>query len=60
MNNKIFVGIDIGGTKISIVFFNNYKIIKKLKLVTNPMDCPTKNKPDLIAENIIKSIDCFM
>lgn len=59
MNNKIFVGIDIGGTKISIVFFNNYKIIKKLKLVTNPIDRPTKNRPELIAENIIKSIVGF-
>lgn len=59
MNNKTFVGVDIGGTKISIVLFKNYKIIKKLKLETNPIDCPTKNKPDLIAKNIIKSIDGF-
>ena len=59
MNNKHFVGVDIGGTKISIALFENYKIIKKLKLITNPIDCPTKNKPGLIAENIIKSIDSF-
>ena len=36
MNYKnLFVGIDIGGTKISIVFFKNKKIIKKIRIKTN-------------------------
>ena len=41
MNYKnLFVGIDIGGTKISIVFFKRNKIIKKIKLKTNSLFGP--------------------
>ena len=41
MNYKnLFVGVDIGGTKISIVFFKRNKIIKKIKLKTNSLFGP--------------------
>ncbi len=48
---NLFVGIDIGGTKISIVFFKNKKIIKKIKLETYNLYGP-KNA-DLIVNTII-------
>ena len=41
MNYKnLFVGVDIGGSKISIVFFKRNKIIKKIKLKTNSLFGP--------------------
>ena len=41
MNFKnLFVGVDIGGSKISIVFFKRNKIIKKIKLKTNSLFGP--------------------
>ena len=45
MNYKnLFVGIDIGGTKISIVFFKKNKIIKKIKLITDTIYGPKNVK----------------
>ncbi len=52
MNYKnLFVGVDIGGTKISIVFFKRNKIIKKIKLKTNSLFGP-KNA-EIIIENLL-------
>ena len=52
MNYKnLFVGVDIGGTKISIVFFKRNKIIKKIKLKTNSLYGP-KNA-EIIADNLL-------
>ena len=52
MNYKnLFVGVDIGGTKISIVFFKRNKIIKKIKLKTNSLYGP-KNA-EIIIENLL-------
>ena len=52
MNYKnLFVGIDIGGTKISIVFFKRNKIIKKIKLKTNSLFGP-KNA-EIIVDNLL-------
>ena len=48
---NLFVGIDIGGTKISIVFFKNKKIIKKIILKTYNLYGP-KNA-ELIINNLI-------
>ena len=53
MSNKNFIAVDIGGTKISIVLFCDDKIIRQIKLETNPIEKPTINKPNLIADNII-------
>ena len=52
MSNKNFIAVDIGGTKISIVLFCDDKIIRQIKLETNPIEKPTINKPNLIADNI--------
>ena len=52
MNYKnLFVGVDIGGTKISIVFFKRNKIIKKIKLKTNSLFGP-KNA-EIIVDNLL-------
>ena len=52
MNYKnLFVGVDIGGTKISIVFFKRNKIIKKIKLKTNSLFGP-KNA-EIIVDRLI-------
>ena len=52
MNYKnLFVGVDIGGTKISIVFFKRNKIIKKIKLKTNSL-YGSKNA-EIIIENLL-------
>ena len=52
MNYKnLFVGVDIGGTKISIVFFKRNKIIKKIKLKTNSLYGP-KNV-EIIIDNLL-------
>ena len=56
MDKNIFVAVDIGGTKISIALFKNSKIFKKIRLETNPKEQPTKDKPHLIADNIINSL----
>jgi len=56
MSNKNFIAVDIGGTKISIVLFCDDKIIRQIKLETNPIGKPTINKPNLIADNIINGI----
>ena len=56
MSNKNFIAVDIGGTKISIVLFCDDKIIRQIKLETNPIEKPTINKPNLIADNIISGI----
>ena len=45
MNYKnLFVGVDIGGSKISIVFFKRNKIIKKIQLKTNTLYGPKNAK----------------
>ena len=52
MNYKnLFVGVDIGGSKISIVFFKRNKIIKKIKLKTNSLFGP-KNA-EIIVDNLL-------
>ena len=55
-DNNYFVGVDIGGTKISIVFFEGEKIVKKVKFETNPPNGPTIKNPEIITNNIIKNI----
>ena len=52
VDKNIFVAVDIGGTKISIALFEKSKIFKKIRLETNPQEQPTKDKPQLIANNI--------
>ena len=56
MTNNNFVAVDIGGTKVSIVLFSDNKIIRQIKLETNPIEKPTINNPNLIADNIIDAI----
>ena len=56
VDKNIFVAVDIGGTKISIALFEKSKIFKKIRLETNPQEQPTKDKPQLIADNIINSL----
>jgi N-acylmannosamine kinase len=52
MNYKnLFVGVDIGGSKISIVFFKRNKIIKRIKLKTNSLFGP-KNA-EIIVDNLL-------
>ena len=52
MNYKnLFVGVDIGGSKISIVFFKRNKIIKKIKLKTNSLFGPKNAK--IIVDNLL-------
>ena len=41
---NLLVGVDIGGTKISIVFFRNKKIVKRIKLQTNTIFGPKNAK----------------
>jgi len=48
---NLFVGVDIGGTKISIVFFKKNKIIKKILLKTNKSFGP-KNL-DIIIKSLV-------
>ena len=53
MNYKnLFVGVDIGGSKISIVFFKRNKIIKKIKLKTNSLFGP-KNA-EIIVDRLLE------
>ena len=57
MNDKnYFVGVDIGGTKISIVFFEGKKIVKKIKFKTNPPYGVMIENPEIITNNIIRNI----
>ena len=53
---NLLVGVDIGGTKISIVFFRNKKIVKRIKLQTNTIFGPKNAKKIDTARNYIEKI----